>query len=98
MKVVEGGFGKKQEKEKAKASDVLQAGADMMEDLERDGVEADVVVVLQMRDSPAIVMSNADSLDRTSTLLRFAQLDLDTALYMTEYSTQEEEEYDGPLH
>lgn len=98
MKVIEGGF-KKPKQEKPKASDVLQAGADMMEDIESDGVWADVVVVLQMRDSPAIVMSNADSLDRVSTLLRFAQIDTDTALYMANYSTQdEEEEYDGPLH
>lgn len=94
MRVVDGGFNKKPEK--AKASDVLQSTADMMDELEGEGVEADVIVVVQMRDSPAIMTSNV-GLDRTAVLLRFASQDVENAIWHTEYTTEGAED-DGTIH
>lgn len=105
MKVIDGGFGKKKDEEgeskKPLASDVLQAAADFASGIEEEGYEhADVVVIYQAADSPCIVMSNQKTgdMDRVATLLQFATQDVLAAIWQSAYSTQEEEEYDGPLH
>ena len=91
MKVVDGGFNKKPEK--AKASDVLQSTADMMEEMEEEGAKADVVVILQMADSPAFVVGNTSS-DRASVLMDFAKNDTLMQIYYSEYVTEEPDDDD----
>jgi hypothetical protein len=97
MKVVDGNFGGNK-KEKDKASDVLQAAADFVMGLEDEGYnQGDVVVIYQTADSPCIIMSNqVSNLDRTATLLQFAQQDVLSAIWYTQYSTEEPE--DGTIH
>jgi len=93
MKVVKGRFDKK---EKPKSSDVLREAADMMEELEEEGITSDVVIVVQRTNSPALVLSSTE-IDRTSVLLDFAKNDVMAGIYFEDYVTEEEDD-DGTIH
>ena len=95
LKVIEGKFGK-QEPESASASDILQAASDFMTTMEDEsGVDAEVVVVVQMKGVPTIQYSNAE-MDRMATILDFAKWDLVTAMVNADYAEVHGEEDDDP--
>jgi hypothetical protein len=99
LKVIEGKFGK-QEPESASASDILQAASDFMTTMEDEsGVDAEVVVVVQMKGVPTIQYSNAE-MDRMATILDFAKWDLVTAMVNADYAEVhgEEEDDDPSIH
>jgi predicted glycosyltransferase len=93
MKVVEGGFKKK---EAPKSSEVLREIADAVEMLEKEGEKADVVVVIQKMNSPALVLSSTE-IDRTSVLLDFAKNDVMSGIYYEDYITEWEDD-DDTIH
>lgn len=91
MKVID--FEKKREEEKPTGSDVLQAGADMLSDMEDEGVVSEVVVLTFLQGSPVIVQSNVDIL-RINALLDFAKGDVLAAVYNGDLAEYEEEDDD----
>jgi len=94
MKVID--FEKKREEDKPKGSDVLQAGADMLSDMEDEGVQSEVVVLTFLQASPVIVQSNVDIL-RINALLDFAKGDVLAAVYNGDLADYEEED-DDTMH
>lgn len=94
MKVID--FQKKreeEEKEKAKGSEILQAGSDMLSDLEDSGLASEVVVLTFLAGSPVIVQSNVELL-RINALLDFAKGDVLAAVYNGELADYEDDEDD----
>ncbi len=81
MKVIDGGFGKKEEQEEqiATASDACQAVADMLSDMEMDAetfTEPECVILLAWKGVPALIAGNVESEERVSCLLDFAKMDV----------------------
>ena len=84
-------------KEKPSASDMLQAAADFASDMEDEGLELQVVTIIQMKGVPSIQYSNV-SMDRMATLLDYAKWDLITALINDEYTEEYGEDGDDTIH
>lgn len=100
MKVIDGGFGKKKpEPDMVKASEVLEAAADMAKVAEEEGmVDAEVTVIYQMRGVPSIVYSNTDQI-RLPYLLDLAKQDVLTCIWADEtLEAVKEEEDDDTVH
>ncbi len=98
LKVIEGKFGTKEEK--PSGSDMLQAAADYLSEVEEDhAIEAQVVTIICMKGVPTIQYSNVP-MDRMATLLDFAKWDLVTAMVNEEYAEVygEEDEDDPSIH
>lgn len=91
MKVID--FEKKREEDKPKGSDILQAGADMLSDMEDAGVQSEVVVLTFLQGSPVIVQSNVEIL-RLNALLDFAKGDVLAAVYNGDLADFEDEDDD----
>ena len=94
MKVIDGKF----KKEKTMPSDVLQSGADVASDLEDQGVEFDVVVTVQMKGTPSIIMSNITEVQHIRSILDFAIDDLKLCIWNEHYTTEEDLEDDPSVH
>ena len=87
MKVIEGGFGKQEEEEnKPSASDVCQAMADMLSDMEEEETftEPECLVILAWKGVPALIGNNVEDLNRISVLLDFAKADVLGAIAVAE--------------
>ena len=84
-------------KEKPSASDMLQAAADFASEMEDEGLELQVVTIIQMKGVPSIQYSNV-SMDRMATLLDYAKWDLITALINDEYTEEFGEDDDDTVH
>jgi len=93
VKVVEGKFKKK---EKAKPSDVLQVAADMASEVEDEGIDFEVAVIVQMKGVPSILMSNETDMTRLRMILDFATEDLKLAIWEDMFGIPEES--DETLH
>lgn len=97
LNVIEGKFKKDEDAEPkmVPASEVLSSGADMIASIEAEGIEAEVVVIVQMKNVPCIVMSNTDMLYLPA-LLDFAKQDVNTAIWNEYYVDEYEEDEDDP--
>ena len=97
LNVIEGKFKKDEEAEAqmVPASEVLASGSDMIASMEAEGIEAEVVVIVQMKNVPCIVMSNTDLL-YVPALLDFAKQDVNTAIWNEYYVDEYEEDEDDP--
>jgi hypothetical protein len=96
LKVIEGKFGEKHSM--VPASDVLQAAADLMSIHEdEEGIEAEVVIIIQLKGTPTIQRSNVD-MDRMATILDFAKWDLVTSIINDEYIEVYGEDDDDTVH
>jgi hypothetical protein len=96
LKVIEGKFGEKHSM--IPASDVLQAAADYMSTKEdEEDIEAEVIVIIQMKGEASRRCSNADE-NRMATLLDFAKWDLITAMVNEEYDEVYGEDDDDTTH
>ena len=96
LKVIEGKFGEKPSM--VPASDVLQSAADFMSIKEdEEGVEAEVVVVLQLKGNPTTQRSNVE-MNRMATILDFAKWDLVTSIINVEYAEVYGEDDDDTIH
>ena len=97
LKVIEGKFGTKEEK--PSGSDMLQAAADFLSEMEDEtGVEAEVVTIVQLKGVPTIQYSNVD-MNRMTTLLDFAKWDCLTAMVNADYAeVHGEDDDDDTIH
>ena len=96
LKVIEGNFGEKHSM--MPASDMLQAAADYMSTKEdEEGIEAEVVIIIQMKGEASLRSSNADE-NRMAILLDFAKWDLITAMVNEEYAEVYGEDDDDTTH
>ena len=84
MKVIEGGFGKPEEedKERAEGSDVFQAFADMLSDMEEaeEYIKPEVMAVVFWPGTPSLVGSNVEDTNRVAVLTDFLKADMLTLL------------------
>lgn len=100
FKVIEGKFGKQEaEPEMVKASEVLDAAADVARIAEEDGVQtAEVTVIYQMKGVPSLIYSNTDQI-RLPYLLDLAKQDVLTCIWAEETAeaiAEEMEDDDDP--
>jgi hypothetical protein len=96
LKVIEGNFREKHSM--MPASDVLKAAADYMTTKEdEEGVEAEVIIIIQMKGEPSLPCSNVEP-NRMTTLLDFAKWDLITAMVNEEYAEVYGEDDDDTVH
>ena len=79
MKVIEGGFGRREEEEEqAKGSDVFQSFADMLSDMEEEEeyVQPVVMAVVAWPGVPSLIGSNTDDSVYLNAILDFCKQDI----------------------
>ena len=96
LKVIEGKFGEKHSM--VPASDVLQSAADFMSIHEDEGgIEAEVIIIIQLKGTTTIQHSNVE-MNRMATILDFAKWDLVTSIINDKYTEVYGEDDDDTIH